>query len=61
MLPHAVSVSVECPKEPYDGDLQPGTDHQDRVDGLCAAISDVTGLAEVGVYLSLPVAAWAQS
>ena len=24
MLPHAVSVAVECPEEPYDGDLRPG-------------------------------------
>lgn len=23
-LPHAVSVAVECPEEPYDGDLKPG-------------------------------------
>ena len=23
-LPHAVSLAVECPEEPYDGDLQPG-------------------------------------
>jgi hypothetical protein len=23
-LPHAVSVAVECPEEPYDGHLQPG-------------------------------------
>jgi hypothetical protein len=93
ILPHAVSVAVECPEEPYDGDLQPGdvelrfrphgpfdvsgmdivvevrskwfesraTNRQDRVDGLCKAVEDVTGLADVGVYLSLPVAAWAQS
>ena len=93
MLPHAVSVAVECPEEPYDGDLQPGDvelyfrsreefdvsemdvvvevrsrwfasraeNQQDRADDLCAAIEDVTGLAQVGVYLSLPIAAWAQS
>jgi len=24
VLPHLVSVAVECPEEPYDGDLQPG-------------------------------------
>ncbi len=24
MLPHAVSVAVECPEEPYDQPLQPG-------------------------------------
>ena len=23
-LPHAVSLAVECPEEPYDGMLQPG-------------------------------------
>ncbi|MFQ6329282.1 hypothetical protein ACLMAL_24525 [Nocardia sp. CWNU-33] len=23
-LPHIVSVAVECPEEPYDGDLRPG-------------------------------------
>ncbi|MFS8101513.1 hypothetical protein LFM09_30750 [Lentzea alba] len=93
MLPHAVSVAVECPEEPYDGDLQPGDvelyfrarglwdvsdmdvvvevrskwfesraeNRQDRVDGLCEAIEEATGLAQVGVYLSLPIAAWAQS
>lgn len=92
MLPHAVSVAVECPEEPYDGNLQPGdvelrfhprgpfdssgmdlvvevrskwfesraTNRQDRVDGLCEAVEEVTGLGEIGVYLSLPVAAWAQ-
>jgi len=93
MLPHAVSVAVECPEEPYDGDLQPGdvelrfrprgpfdisgmdlvvevrskwfesraANRQERVDGLCAAVEEVAGPADVGVYLSLPVAAWAQS
>jgi hypothetical protein len=24
MLPHAVSLAVECPEEPYDEELQPG-------------------------------------
>ena len=24
VLPHLVSVAVECPEEPYDGDLRPG-------------------------------------
>ncbi|MEV4744247.1 hypothetical protein [Streptomyces sp. NPDC049555] len=24
ILPHLVSLAVECPEEPYDGDLQPG-------------------------------------
>ncbi|MET9228780.1 hypothetical protein [Lentzea sp. NPDC003310] len=93
MLPHAVSLAVECPEEPYDGDLQPGDvdlrfrprgpfdstgmdlvievrskyfesraqDREDRVDRLCAAVEKATGLADVGVYLSLPIAAWAQT
>ncbi|MDX8142649.1 hypothetical protein SK854_11020 [Lentzea sp. BCCO 10_0061] len=93
MLPHAVSVAVECPEEPYDGDLQPGdvelrfrprgpfdvsgmdivvevrskwfesraANRQDRVDDLCKTIADACGLADVGVYLSLPIAAWAQT
>ena len=93
LLPHAVSVAVECPEEPYDHDLQPGDveiffrprgppdvsgldvlvevrskwfesrarDRQERCDRLCVAITDVLGATNVGVYLSLPVAAWAQS
>ncbi|MDX8052102.1 hypothetical protein SK571_22160 [Lentzea sp. BCCO 10_0798] len=93
MLPHAVSVAVECPEEPYGGDLQPGdvdlrfqprgpfdstgmdivvevrskyfesraANRQDRVEDLCSAIAEATGLADVGVYLSLPIAAWAQT
>jgi len=93
ILPHAVSVAVECAEEPYDGNLQPddvelrfrprgpfdsngmdvvvevrskwfesrAANRQERVDGLCDMITDATGLGEVGVYLSLPVAAWAQS
>jgi hypothetical protein len=92
ILPHAVSVAVECPEEPYDGNLQPGdvelrfrprgpfdtsgmdvvvevrskwfesraANRQERVDRLCAAVGEVTGLGDVGVYLSLPIAAWAQ-
>ncbi|MDX3657099.1 hypothetical protein PV646_07250 [Streptomyces sp. ID05-26A] len=92
-LPHAVSLAVECPEEPYDGDLQPGdvdlrfrergpfdsagmdvvievrskyfesraANRQDRVDQLCVVIEEATGLADVGVYLSLPIAAWAQT
>ncbi|MFI6099015.1 hypothetical protein ACIA8G_25965 [Lentzea sp. NPDC051213] len=93
MLPHAVSVAVECPEEPYDGDLRTGdvelrfhpngpfdtsgmdvvvevrskwfesraANRQERVDDLCEAIEAATGLDDIGVYLSLPVAAWAQS
>ncbi|NNH72089.1 hypothetical protein HLB23_19880 [Nocardia uniformis] len=92
-LPHAVSVAVECPEEPYDGDLQPGDieirfrarepfdrggldlvievrskffpsradNRQERVDRLHADIEEAVGLEDFGVYLSLPVAAWAQS
>ncbi|GAA4534001.1 hypothetical protein [Amycolatopsis samaneae] len=91
-LPHLVSLAVECPEEPYDGDLLPGDvdlrfrargpfdrggldvvievrskwfesrarDRQDRVDRLHEAIVAATGLREFGIYLSLPVAAWAQ-
>lgn len=91
-LPHAVSLAVECPEEPYDGTLQPGDvdvrfrsrgpydsggldivvevhskwfasraeTHQERCDQLCAAVIDAAGTTEVGVYLSLPTAAWAQ-
>ncbi|SUD48173.1 Uncharacterised protein [Nocardia otitidiscaviarum] len=93
VLPHAVSVAVECPEEPYDGDLQPGDveirfrplgpfdrsgldvviearskyfasraeNRQERVDGLHAAIEKAVDLDDFGIYLSLPVAAWAQS
>ncbi|MFJ6656803.1 hypothetical protein ACIQNG_10620 [Streptomyces sp. NPDC091377] len=92
VLPHLVSEAVECPEEPYDGDLQPGdvelrfralgpldrsgldvvievrskwfesraANRQERVDGLWEAVRAATGLEDFGVYLSLPVAAWAQ-
>ncbi|MEU0884549.1 hypothetical protein ABZ345_38665 [Lentzea sp. NPDC005914] len=92
ILPHAVSVAVECPEEPYDGNLQPGdvelrfrprgpfdssgmsvvvevrskwfesraANRQERVDGLYEAVEAIIGFGEIGVYLSLPVAAWAQ-
>ncbi|MFC8710860.1 hypothetical protein ACFUCQ_13170 [Streptomyces sp. NPDC057197] len=92
VLPHLVSLAVECPEEPYDGDLQPGdveirfrslgpldrcgldvvievrskwfesrsADRQERVDRLQRDVSTATGLTDVGVYLSLPVAAWSQ-
>ncbi|ALG14962.1 hypothetical protein [Kibdelosporangium phytohabitans] len=92
VLPHLISLAVECPEEPYDGDLQPGdvalrfrelgpfdrgnldvvievrskysesraADRQDRVDRLHGSIAKATGLEEFGVYLCLPVAAWAQ-
>ncbi len=91
-LPHAVSLAVECPEEPYDGHLQPGDvevrsrelgphdlsgldfvvevrskwfesrarDRQERCDRLCALLVEATGSSSVGVYLSLPAAAWSQ-
>lgn len=91
-LPHAVSLAVECPEEPYDGDLRPGDVdvrfrargtydsggldlvvevrskwfasraevRQQRCERLCDAVSEVAGTTRVGVYLTLPVAAWAQ-
>jgi len=92
MLPHEVSVAVECPEEPYDHLLQPGDveircrprgaydiggldilvevrskwfasrveTRQGRCDRLRDAIIDATGTTSVGVYLSMPVAAWSQ-
>lgn len=91
-LPHAVSLAVECPEEPYDGILQPGDvevrfhprgpydsggldivvevrskwfasraeTRQERCDRLCDAVVEASGTKKVGVYLSLPVASWAQ-
>ena len=91
-LPHAVSLAVECPEEPYDRDLQPGDvvvrtlklgpldssgldfvvevlskwvesrarDRQARSDRLRASLVDVVGTSSIGVYLSLPTAAWSQ-
>ncbi len=92
-LPHAVSLAVECPEEPYDGTLRPGDvevrlrprgvfdsggvdivvevrskwsatraeARQERCDRLRDAIVEAVGTVSVGVYLSLPVAAWSQS
>ncbi len=92
-LPHLVSIAVQCPEEPYDGDLQPGDveirfrrlgpldrsglnlvievrskwfdsrarNRQERVDQLHREVEAATGLEDFGIYLSLPVAAWAQS
>ena len=92
VLPHAVSLAVACPEEPYDGMLQPGDvevrfrprgpsdfggldivvevrskwfasraeTRQERCDRLCDAVVEASGTNEVGVYLSLPVAAWTQ-
>ncbi|QNN51295.1 hypothetical protein [Nocardioides mesophilus] len=91
-LPHAVSLAVECPEEPYDGALQPGDveirfrprgpydvsgldvvveirskwfpgraeTRQERCEQLCEAVVAAAGTRSVGVYLSLPVAAWSQ-
>lgn len=92
-LPHAVSVAVECPEEPYDHELEPGDvelrfrtlgphdssgldvcveirskwfasradNRQDRCDAVLDAITEAVGALKVGVYLSLPVAAWSQT
>lgn len=91
-LPHLVSLAVECPEEPYDGDLQPGDveirfrelgkfdrsgmdvvievrskyfasraeNRQERCERLLADVEKFVD-ANIGVYLSLPVAGWAQS
>jgi hypothetical protein len=91
-LPHAVSLAVDCPEEPYNGVLQPGdvevrfrprgphdfggldivvevrskwlasraATRQERCDRLCDVVVEASGTRAVGVYLSLPVAAWAQ-
>ena len=93
MLPHAVSRAVECPEEPFDGDLRPGDvvmrfqqrspydsadldlvvevrskwfssraeNRNERCERLRGAILEAMGPISVGVYLSLPVAGWAQS
>ncbi len=92
-LPHAVSVAVECPEEPYDGELQAGDveirsrvlgpydvsgldfvvevrskwfasraqDRQVRCDRLRDMLVEAVGNSSIGVYLSLPVAAWSQT
>ncbi|MEW2287301.1 hypothetical protein [Streptomyces sp. NPDC047841] len=92
VLPHLVSLAVECPEEPYDGELRPGdveirfrplspldrsdltvvieikskwsagreANRQERVDALHANIRAATGIVDLGVYLSLPSAAWSQ-
>ena len=92
-LPHAVSLAVVCPEEPYDEALRPGDvevrfhargpydvsgldvvvevrskwfpsraeNRQERSEQLCDALIEGAGTDSVGVYLSLPVAAWSQS
>ncbi|KAA1423157.1 hypothetical protein [Nocardioides antri] len=91
-LPHAISLAVECPEEPYDGTLRAGDvdirfrsrspfdsgglqivvevrskwfasreeTRQQRCDVLRDALAEASNISEIGVYLSLPVAAWAQ-
>ena len=91
-LPHAVSLAVECPEEPYDGELRAGDVElrfrprgphdsggldvvvevrskwfasraatlQERCDRLRDDVARTAGTTRVGVYLVLPVAAWAQ-
>lgn len=91
-LPHAVSLAVECPEEPYDGVLRTGDveirfhpkgpydigglevvvevrskwfasraeTRQQRCGQLCETICEAAGTRSIGVYLSLPVAGWAQ-
>jgi len=93
VLPHLVSLVVECPEEPYDGNLRPGDvelrfhqrsvydsagldvlievrsrwfasraeDRDQRCERLRDAVVDAIGAHSVGVYLSLPVAGWAQN
>jgi len=93
VLPDAVSLAVECPEEPYDGDLRPGDvevhfrrtkpndsagldvlvevrstwiasraeNRQERAERLCAAIAEAMSDLSVGVFLTLPVAAWSQT
>ena len=73
ILPHAVSLPVECPEEPYDEVLQLGDVEvrskwspsraetlQERVDQLCDAVIEAAATRSAGVYLSVPVAAWSQ-
>ncbi|GAA1479187.1 hypothetical protein GCM10009623_36330 [Nocardioides aestuarii] len=91
-LPHEVSLAVECPEEPYDGDLRPGDvdlrfrprgpydaggldlvievrsrwtasraeTRDDRCERLRRFLVDLVGTPSVGVFLTLPVAGWAQ-
>lgn len=34
---------------------------QDRVDALCARLKELSGIARIGVYMTMPPAAWAQT
>ncbi len=93
VLPEAVSLAVECPEEPYDGELKPGDVEihfrPNRSPGpqrarcadrgplevvrqpcgqqaganrsaVSAIAESLNGLA-LGVFLTLPVAAWSQT
>ena len=91
-LPHAVSLALECPEEPYDWALKPGDveirfrprgaydvsaldiivevrskwftsraeTRQERYDRLLDVLVEAVATRSIGVYLSLPVAAWSQ-
>ena len=93
VLPEAVSVAVECPEEPYDGELKAGDvelhfrrvgphdlsgldvlievrskwfasradNRQERTDQLCSAMAESLNGLTLGVFLTLPVAAWSQT
>jgi len=34
---------------------------QERCDAICRAVLDTVGPLQVGIYLSLPIAAWSQT
>jgi hypothetical protein len=91
-LPHSVSLAVECPEEPYDGNLQGGDvilrmheagaddrfeldvlveikskwfptraeDRQRRADDILRRAGEAAPGHHIGVYLALPIAAWAE-
>ena len=93
LLPEAVSLAVECPEEPYDGELKPGDvelhfrpvgahdlsgldvlvevrskwfasraeNRQARTDQLCSAVAVSLNGLTLGVFMTLPVAAWSQT
>ena len=93
VLPEAASLAVECPEEPYDGELRPGDveirfrpmgpddkstldvlvevrskwfasradNRQERTDRLCTALAEPLAGLRLGVFMTLPVAAWSQT